>query len=412
MFSKLTTLPGLNSNKDSQVRLSIHIPMVILVAILIVFGMLTAYSASWVASIKQFSDVNRYFMRQLLWLGLGMTGAVILFLIDYHRLEKNYFSLYAVFGALFLLIVGFLFGDDNRNIIKGISIQPSELAKLAIVLYLGVWLYAKGDKLKQAGFGIIPLALILGLVGGLIAVQPDVSAAATVFFLGLLMFFLAGGSLWQIIVFCIVADSLGSALITVIKPNALDRIRDFILGIIDLANAPDQVGAAISAFQEGGWFGVGPGRGIAKLFLIPVPHTDSIFAVIGEEMGVFGASLLVILYGLFLWRGLVIAREAVDGLGSLLAAGLTFWIVFEAYVNMAAMIGFLPVAGNPLPFISLGGSNMVVTLAAVGIILNVGRFSQKERDLLERRAFSETPVDLRGRNGRRRVSRSNRSESR
>ncbi len=400
----------MKSNKTSQVRLTFDVPMVILVAGLVVFGMLIVYSASWEASWREFADVNRYFLRQLMWLGLGLISALVLFFIDYHRWEQNNFALYAILVAILMLGAVLVLGESRRNLWAGKSIQPSELAKLATILYLGVWMYAKGDKLKQVGFGIIPLAVILGLVGGLIAVQPDVSAAATVFFLGLLMFFLAGGSFGQVIIFVIVAGSLGGGLITIIKPDALERIRIFILGLLDITAVPPQVEAAIAAFREGGWFGVGLGRGIAKLVSVPVPHTDSIFAVVGEELGVFGASILVILYGLLLWRGLVIARKAADGLGSLLAAGLTLWIVFEAYVNMAVIIGLLPVAGNPLPFISLGGSNLMVTLAAVGIILNVGRSSDEERELLERRAFGEV-VDLRGRNGRRSVSRSGRSAS-
>lgn len=401
----------MKSNKNSQLRLAIDVPMVIIVAVLVVFGMLMVYSASWDASWLEFTDVNRYFLRQVLFLVLGLVAAGTLFFIDYHRWDHSNFGLYALLGAVLLLGIGFFVGEDTRSLLKRRSISPSELAKLATVLYLGVWMYAKGEKLKQVGFGIIPLAVILGLVGGLIGAQPDISAAATVFILGLLMFFMAGGSFAQIIIFVIVAGGLGGGVVSVVKPDALQRIQDYLPGLLDPGKAPSQVGAAYSAFQEGGWFGVGLGRGIAKLVLIPIPHTDSIFAVVGEELGVLGASVLVILYGLFLWRGLVIARKASDGLGSLLAAGLTLWITFEAYVNMAVIIGLLPVAGNPLPFMSLGGSNLLVTLAAVGIILNVGRSSHEERELLERRAFGNASSGLRGRNGRRSIPRSERSAS-
>ncbi|OQY32519.1 MAG: hypothetical protein B6I38_04510 [Anaerolineaceae bacterium 4572_5.1] len=306
------TRTGMKTNKTSQIRLAVDVPMLILVAALVVFGTLTVYSASWEASWREFADVNYYFLRQLMWLGLGLVAAAVLFFIDYHRLDQNNFALYVVLGSIFLLIIGFFVGEDARTLLKRRSISPSELAKLAIVLYLAVWLYAKDDKLKEFGFGIAPLAVILGLVGGLIAIQPDVSAAATVFFLGLVMFFLAGGSFGQVSIFVIIAGGLGGALVTVIKPDALERIQAFVLGLLDITAAPPQVEAAISAFKEGGWFGVGPGRGIAKLVSVPVPHTDSIFAVVGEELGVFGASILVILYALFLWRGLVIASKASD----------------------------------------------------------------------------------------------------
>jgi len=390
------------------VRLSLDVPMLIVVAALVVFGMLIVYSATWDVSLQKFADANKYFLRQLVWLGIGLVSAVVLFLMDYHRWKRDNFALYAIFATVVLLVGALVLG--GRNLLDGKSVQPSELAKLTIVIYLAVWLYSKKDDLQQVGLGIVPLGVILGLVGGLIAIQPDVSAAATVFFLGLIMFFLAGGSFWQMSVFVIIAGSLGGGLVSIVKPEAFQRVEDFVAGLLDITAVPDQVSAAISAFREGGWFGVGPGRGIAKLVLVPVPHTDSIFAVVGEELGILGASLLVILYGLFLWRGLTIARKATDGLGVLLASGLTLWIVFEAYVNMAVIIGLLPVAGNPLPFISLGGSNLVVSLTAVGIILNIGRSSDQERDLLERRASSAV-VDLRGRNGRRSVSGHRRSAS-
>ncbi|MEA2008088.1 MAG: FtsW/RodA/SpoVE family cell cycle protein [Chloroflexota bacterium] len=399
---------NVKQNKTSPVRLSLDVPMLIIVAVLVVVGMLTVYSATWEISWHEFADVNKYFLRQLVWLGIGLASAAALFLIDYHRWERDNFALYAILATI-VLLAGVL-ARGGRNLLAGKSVQPSELAKLTVVIYLAVWLYSKKDDLRQVGFGIVPLGVILGLVGGLIAVQPDVSAAATVFFLGLLMFFLAGGSFWQTSVFVIIAGALGGGLVSIVKPEAFQRVRDFVDGLFDITAVPAQVGAAISAFREGGWFGVGPGRGIAKLVLVPVPHTDSIFAVVGEELGVLGATVLVILYGLFLWRGLTIARKATDDLGVLLASGLTLWIVFEAYVNMAVIIGLLPVAGNPLPFISLGGSNLVVSLTAVGIILNIGRSSDQERDLLERRASSAV-VDLRGRNGRRSVSGHGRSAS-
>ncbi|MCJ7733182.1 MAG: FtsW/RodA/SpoVE family cell cycle protein, partial [Anaerolineales bacterium] len=161
----------------------------------------------------------------------------------------------------------------------------------------------------------------------------------------------------------------------------------------------EQIAKSFSAFMDGGWFGVGLGRGVAKLVLLPVPHTDSIFAVVGEELGFVGSSLLVILYALLLWRGMMIAKKAIDGLGSLLVAGLVFWIVFEAYVNIAVIIGLLPVAGNPLPFVSQGGSNLVVTMSAIGIILGVGRVAELEKRNQERRSLGAV-VDLRGRDRR------------
>jgi cell division protein FtsW len=396
--------------RNTQTRLYIDVPMVIIVACLLVFGMLVLYSASWGASWQEFADVNYYFLRQLRWLGLGVVTVVGFFLVDYHLWEKKRLAVIAGVVTVLALFVVLAFGEGGRALIAGRSIQPSELAKLVVVIYLAVWLNAKQEVLKQFSFGLFPLGMILGLFGFLIFMQPDVSAAFTVVFLGLLMFFLAGGTFSQIVLAILGTGSLGSLMVFILKPSAIDRVIQFWIGIQNLAEGPPQVRAAVSAFREGGWFGVGPGRGITKLVMLPVPHTDSIFAVVGEEWGVFGATILVVLYGLFLWRGLKISRRAVDGLGSLMAAGLTLWIVFEAFVNMAVIIGLLPVAGNPLPFISLGGSNLIVSLAAVGLILNIGRAAEEKRNELKRRAVDKV-VDLRGRYGRRSVSRPGRSAS-
>jgi cell division protein FtsW len=300
--------------------------------------------------------------------------------------------------TLGLLLLVLILGE--RSIIAGKSVQPSELAKIVIVIYLSVWLNAKGEKIKQVDFGLIPLALILGLVGGMIAIQTDVSASVTVFALGMILFFMAGGSFIQILMLLVISTGLGAGMVAIRKPEVYQRIVDFWIGIQDINTiGSEQIAKSFSSFINGGWFGVGLGRGVSKLVLLPVPHTDSIFAVIGEELGFVGAAFLVILYSLLLWRGMMISKRALDGLGSLLAAGLVFWIVFEAYVNIAVMIGLLPVAGNPLPFFSAGGSNLVVTLSAVGIILGVGRAAEIEKRRQERRSLGAV-VDLRGRDRR------------
>jgi cell division protein FtsW len=378
--------------------LAIDIPFLSIVAALLVFGLLMLYSASWDVSWQAFKDVNFFFSRQLIWLVIGLAAAVFLYFMDYHRWARNRLAVVALGVTVFLLFLVLIIGD--RALLGGKSVQPSELAKIVIVIYLSVWLDAKGDKIKQIDFGIIPLALILGTVGGLIAIQTDVSAAVTIFALGFMLFYMAGGSLLQILVMLVVSTGLGAGMVALRKPEVYDRIADFWVGIQDINTiGSEQIAKSFTAFMDGGWFGVGLGRGVAKLVLLPVPHTDSIFAVIGEELGFVGAMLLVILYGLLLWRGMRIAKKALDGLGSLLAAGLVFWITFEAFLNIAVIIGLLPVAGNPLPFVSQGGSNLVVTLSGVGIVLGVARMAELDRRKQERRSLGAV-VDLRGRDRR------------
>ena len=386
---------------SSNMELIVDVPFLGTVTALLVFGLLMLYSASWDVSWHAFKDVNSFFLRQLIWLGIGLVAAVFLYFMDYHRWERNHFAILAILITVMLLFAVLIVGEGSaRSLFGGKSVQPSELAKLVIVIYLAVWLNSKGDKIKQIGFGLVPLALILGLVGGLIAIQTDVSAAVTVFALGLLLFYMAGGSLVQIFILLIISSALGSGIVALRKPEVYQRIIDFWVGIRDINTiGSEQIAKSFTAFIDGGWFGVGLGRGVAKLVLLPVPHTDSIFAVVGEELGFVGSSVLVLLYSLLLWRGMMIAKKSVDGLGSLLAAGLVFWVVFEAYVNIAVIIGLLPVAGNPLPFVSQGGSNLVVTMSAVGIILGVGRRADMERRKQERRSLGAV-VDLRGRDRR------------
>ena len=391
-----------NLKKDpSKLDLAIDIPFLSIVAALMIFGLLMLYSASWDVSWYEYDDVNSFFLRQLAWMTIGFGSAVFLYFMDYHRWDRNHFAILAILFTIALLLAVLIIGEGSaRSLFGGKSVQPSELAKLVIVIYLAVWLNSKGEKIKQVGFGLIPLAVILGLVGGLIAIQTDVSASVTVFALGLLLFYMAGGSLMQILLLLLISSALGAGIVALRKPEVYQRIVDFWIGIRDINTiGSEQITKSFTAFIDGGWFGVGLGKGVAKLVLLPVPHTDSIFAVVGEELGFVGASILVILYSLLLWRGMMISKRAEDGLGSLLAAGLVFWIVFEAYVNIAVIIGLLPVAGNPLPFVSQGGSNLVVTLSAVGIVLCIGRRAELKRRQEERRSLGAV-VDLRGRDRR------------
>ncbi len=220
-----------------------------------------------------------------------------------------------------MLVVNEVLNGAARTLFDG-SVQPSELAKIVIVIYLSVWLYSKRAQLQQISFGLVPLAVILGMLGGLILIQPDLSATVTIIILGGLMFFLAGGDLRQIFILMIVTLIVGLVVVQV-SPTGSERIADYLAGLKDPTESSYHVRRAYEAFVKGGWLGVGLGRAETKLTGLPVPPTDSIFAVVGEETGVFGAVALVGLYLVFLWRGLTISRRAPDQMGALLAAGLT-----------------------------------------------------------------------------------------
>ncbi len=386
-------------------RLGFDVPFLLVVIALILFGMLMVYSASADYSFQVYGSPAYIFMRQLRWLGLGSVALIFLALLDYHYWKKLALPLMAV--AIFALMAVLIVQDTRlgsvRSLFRG-SIQPSELAKFGIVIYLSVWLHNRRDQLRNMYLAVIPLAVIMGIVGGMIALQPDLSAVITIGLLGTLMFFLAGGSLKHFLFMMAIGILVGVFVLkSGVFPTGPDRMNSFLAGLKDPLQYSEHVRRSLEAFMRGGWVGVGIGKSQTKLNGLPFPHTDSVFAVVGEETGVLGAAILVILYVVFLWRGWSISRKAPDGLGMLLCGGLTFWIAWEALVNMLVMVGLLPFAGNALPFISSGGSNLIVVMASIGIILNVSRLSEKSRRIEEK--VPNAVVNLRRGDRRRRVSR-------
>ena len=415
------TRPFVNSNNvhmarpkagrgKSMRRAAVDLPLVLIVASLLIFGILMVYSASSDFSYMYYDDATYVVRRQLMFIGAGILAAIFAAWMDYHWWRK--LALPAMGVTLVLLAAVLVSGTARLGAVRSLfagSVQPSELAKLVVVIYLAVWLYNRREQLHQFTLGLLPLGTILGLVGGFIASQPDISALITVLMLGLMMFFLAGGDWKQMLIVMGLGSLVGWLVLeSGVTATGTDRINSFISGIKDPTQYSDHVQRAIEAFIQGSWFGVGLGNSKTKLLSLPFPHTDSIFAVIGEELGVIGAAVLIVLFTLLLWRGLTIARRAPDGLGALLAGGLAFWLALESSINMAVMVGLMPFAGNALPFISAGGSSMMVAMTAVGILLNVSRMSTKSKSVEE---ASGAVVNMRRRNGRRRVSGSGSSAS-
>ncbi len=389
----------------------IDLPLLATMVVLIIFGLIMLYSASWDFSFGAYGSSTYMFNRQLIWLAIGLVVAAALTFFDYHHWRRLVVP--AMLGTILLLFVLLLVSEIRFSVKRSFfdgSVQPSELAKLVTILYLAVWLYAKRQQLNDIQLGIIPMGVILGVVGGLIYQQPDLSAAATVLIMGGLLFFLAGGDLKQI-GFLLIVAVIAAWVVGSISLTGKQRVTDFVAGIKDPLQASYHVRRSFEAIVNGGWFGVGLANGQAKLTGLPVPPTDSIFAVIAEELGVVGSTLLIGLYGCLVWRGLVIARRAPDMLGTIIAAGLVLWIGIEAMINMAVMVGLLPFAGNALPFISSGGSNLITSLAAIGILFNISRQTGEGTVVDEDWRSYGAIFDLRGWDRRRRVSRSRRPAS-
>lgn len=387
---------------------SVDLPLLLIMLAMLTFGLIMVFSASPDFSLSHHGDPWHIFSRQGLWVILGVLVAYFLSRVNYHHWRSLILPIMLM--TLGLLAAVLLVGDERFGSIRGLiagSIQPSELAKVVTVIYLSVWLHSKREQFHDITWGLLPMAVILGMIGGLIYLQPDISATATIFLLGGLLFFLAGGDLRQILFLFAVALVVG-VLVVQLSPTGRERMGSYVTGIQDPLQASYHVRRSLEAIVKGGWFGVGIGRADTKLLGLPLATTDSIFAVIAEELGILGALGTILLYGGIVWRGLRIAAKAPDLLGNLLATGLTFWIATEAAINILVMVGLMPFAGNALPFISAGGSSMTVSLMGIGILLSVSRQQKPETAQPKRREYGAV-LDLRGRNRRRSISRLGRS---
>lgn len=347
--------------------------LLLVVGVLVAFGLMMVYSTTFDWSYRDFDSPLTVFFRQVRSLLIGLVVMALVARLDYHRWKRLAVPMLAI--TIVALVAVLFLGSRVFNSVRGLlggSYQPSELAKLVMIIYLGVWLTSKGDMIKHVGYGLIPYGVVVGVIAGLILVEPDVSATLTIVLVGAVMFFLAGADLLQIVLTGLVSGAAGYAIVMT-SSTARARIAEYLAGLTNLTETSWHVQQAIIAFINGGFFGRGLGESHQKFQALPTPHTDSVFAVVGEELGLVGCLCLIALFIVFVWRGSKIAANAKDNLGAVLAAGVTIWIAVEAIINVGVMVAALPFAGNALPFISYGGSSLVVTLAGVGLLLSISR---------------------------------------
>lgn len=366
------------AERKKLVGLDVDVYLLMVVGILLAFGLMMVFSTTFDWSYAEFGSPSVIFFRQVRSLVVGLAVMGMLTLIDYRRWRLWIVPVtIAVIGLLiFLLTLPEHQEFGGRRALFGDSVQPGELAELVMIIYLSAWLSSKREKLGKLTYGLIPFSLLVGFVCALIMAQPDLSTAALIFISSVTMFFLAGADILQLVLVGIVAGALGVGFVTQID-YARVRIEHHLEGINQIQEASWHVQRATIAFRNGGWGGVGLGESSEKFGHLPFPHTDSIFAVIGEEMGIVGCVLVVALFVILVYRGFTIARRAPDAFGATLAAGVSCWVVFQALLNMAVLTGLLPFTGVPLPFISYGGSSLVVSLAGMGLLLSVSRVTAK-----------------------------------
>lgn len=361
----------------------IDLYLALIVGVLCSIGLLMVYSASIDVSYQvtgETSSTTYFFVRQVRSMGIGLLILIFLARIDYHVWRRLAVPLLLI--VIVLLVLVLRFGETRfeaqRALVSG-SLQPGELAKFAVVIYMAAWLAAKRNLIRNITYGIIPFSILVGTVAFLIVLQPDISTAASILATALSMFFIAGAPWYQLITIGTVMGVVGWQLLTQLE-YARDRLDAHWAAVEDLTQASDHVQQAVTAFLNGGLTGVGLGEGQLKFSNnLPFPHTDSIFAVIGEELGLLGSFGVIALFVLLIYRGFTIARYAPDAFGGLLAAGVTCWIAYDALLNIAVMTAMIPPTGVPLPFISFGGSSLVATLSGVGLMLSVSRAAGQDR---------------------------------
>ena len=370
-------------NRSKSTQPEFDYVFLVLVAALLGFGLVMLFSSSYSIGYAWKGKPLYFFSRQLLWTIIGLVALAIMANINYHTWQKLAIPILGVtlLGLAILLVIGQPQFGAIRYFIKG-SIQPSEIAKIAIIIYIAAWLASKGKDLRKVSYGLIPFAVLLGLLVGLIIIQPDISTSLLITLTALAMFFIAGADLIQIGILTAMGG-LTFGLIMSQSLHAQERLKAFIVSLPDPINSPHfHIRGAIQALVEGGFFGTGLADGFHKHSGgIPVPHSDSIFAIVGEELGLIGTLAVVALFFFFAIRGVRIALRATDSFGTLLAFGITIWLVLQAFINIAVITATFPFTGLPLPFFSYGGSSMLVNLAAVGILLNISRDGQGGIDL-------------------------------
>lgn len=352
-----------------------------LVLVLVFIGLVSISSAGIVVSQAKFGDPYYYFKHQLLYGAIpGLIAMFIVSRVNYNLWRKMAvpFFIGAVISLVLVLVSsqGLELKGAKRWIMLGsLSFQPTEMVKLAVIVYLASLLAKKDRKIKDFSESLVPFAVVMGVIGWLVISQPDVGSLGAISFIALTMFFLAGASLKHIA--GLVAVGIGGLAVMIkLEPYRMNRFLAFMDPSIDPQGIGWQVKQAAIAVGSGGIFGVGLGHSHQKFSYLPEVVGDSIFAIIAEELGMVGAGVVVLLFAMLALRGFRLARKAPDRFSSFLVLGVSLWIIFQAFINIMAIIGLMPLTGITLPFISYGSTSLIFILIGSGIVLNISRYGK------------------------------------
>ena len=348
---------------------------------LICASVVMVYSASALVALERFQQPYLFVTRQMMWAAVGVAVLSIVMRIDY-RAYRNDKMIWALLAIVAVMLVAVLFARPINGTrrwfgVGGFGIQPSELAKMAAILFTALILERRRTRVNELHYSLLPIAMIVGGLVGLILLEPDFGTSVSLLAVIGVMVFAAGLSYRYM--FGAVMLALPALYVIVMQADyRRRRLLTFMDPWADPLGDGFQVIQSLIAVGTGGVFGKGLMQGVQKLFYLPEPFTDFIYAVISEETGLIGASFVLLCFCVIAWRGLRTAMRAPDAFGAYLALGITMMLVLQALFNISVVLGLVPTKGIPLPLVSNGGSSMLINLAAVGVLLNISQHQQVE----------------------------------
>jgi cell division protein FtsW len=349
----------------------------ITVMILLSFGLIMVFSASSASAFYDYNDSYYVIKRQLMWAVLGLFAMFFMAGFDYKRLSKLSVPIFVV--SIILLIAVLIVGKEINGAKRwlgfgGLTIQPSEVAKLAVIIFFSSSLAKKKDKIKKFFTGLMPYLMILGVVAALVILEPHLSGTVVIALVSVILLFAAGARIFHFVILSLPAIA-GLVIAVIVEPYRMRRIVSFLNPWEYKMNEGWQIIQSLYAIGSGGLFGLGLGRSRQKFLYIPEAQNDFIFSILCEELGFVGAATVLVLFLILIWRGIKIALNAPDTFGSLLATGIISLIAVQVLINIAVVTSSMPVTGMPLPFFSAGGSSLLFIMAGMGIVLNISRYS-------------------------------------
>jgi len=344
--------------------------------LLVCASVVMVYSASAVVALERFDQPYLFLTKQALWTVLGLAVLSIAMRVDY-RTYRNDAFIWGMLAFVGLMLIGVLFGSPVNGTrrwfnLGGLGIQPSELAKITAVFFTALMLERRMHRIDELSYSLLPIAIVVGAMFGLILLEPDYGTAISLLLIIGLMVFAAGLNYRYLVGAALVALPV-LYIVLISAPYRRRRLLAFWNPWADPLGDGFQVIQSLIAVGTGHVFGKGLMAGVQKLFYLPEPHTDFIYAVIGEELGLIGATTVLICFCVIAWRGVRIALRAEDAFGSFVALGLTTMVAVQALVNISVVLGLLPTKGIPLPLVSAGGSSLLINLLGMGVLLNISQ---------------------------------------